>query len=58
MSYLNASEEELKMADNYFSILSNTFTDIWFDQGVELAGGQPFTVGTEGEERNRRHIVR
>ena len=29
----------------------------WFDQGYELGGGQPFTVGTEGDLRNQRHIV-
>ena len=54
---LNVTNEELKMADNYFSILSNTPAEVWFDQGIELGGGQPFTVGTEGESRNRRHIV-
>ena len=45
------------MADNYFTILSNTFTETWFDQGVELGGGRPFTVGVEGDERNNQHIV-
>ncbi|RDB28783.1 hypothetical protein Hypma_015894 [Hypsizygus marmoreus] len=58
MNWFNASDEELNMADNYFTILSNTFVETWFDQGVELGGGQPFTVGSEGEERNRRHILR
>ncbi|KAI0094456.1 hypothetical protein BDY19DRAFT_912836 [Irpex rosettiformis] len=57
MHQLNASEEEMKMADNYYSILSNRVPEIWFDQGVELGGGQPFTVGTEGDERNNRHIL-
>ena len=47
----------MKMADNYFAILSNRVPEIWFDQGIELAGGQPFTVGVEGDERNNRHIV-
>ena len=51
------SDEERKMADNYFTILHNDLTEIWYDQGIELGGGQPFTVGTEGEERNKLHIV-
>jgi hypothetical protein len=55
---LNVTNDELNMADNYFTILSNTFTETWFDQGVELGGGQPFSVGVEGDERNKRHIVR
>lgn len=46
------------MADNYFSILGNRVPEIWFDQGVELGGGQPFTSGTAGDERNKRHILR
>jgi len=58
MEDLNFSDEERKMADNYFTILRNDFTEIWHDQGIELGGGQPFTVGTEGEQRNRLHIVR
>jgi len=45
------------MADNYFTILSNTIPERWFDAGIQLGGGQPFTVGQEGEERNNRHIV-
>ena len=55
---LGMTEEQRKMADNYFSILSNEVPEIWFDQGIELGGGQPFTVGHEGNERNRLHIVR
>ena len=54
---LELSEEERKMADNYFTILSNTVPERWFDAGLELGGGQPFTVGQEGEDRNNRHIV-
>ena len=57
MHKLNVSEEEMKMADNYYTILSNRVPEIWFDQGVELGGGQPFTVGVEGDERNDRHVV-
>ncbi|KAF8808138.1 hypothetical protein BYT27DRAFT_6604113 [Phlegmacium glaucopus] len=55
---LDVSGEERKMADNYFTILSNTIPERWFNAGMELGGGQPFTVGQEGEERNNRHIVR
>ena len=54
---LGFNDEERKMADNYFTILRNDFTEIWYDQGIELGGGQPFTVGTEGEQRNVLHIV-
>lgn len=56
---LDLSEEEMRMADNYFTILSNEDRreDIWFDHGIELGGGQPFTVGQAGDERNDRHIV-
>lgn len=57
MKQLNVSEEEMKMADNYYTILSNRVPEVWFDQGIELGGGQPFTVGVEGDERNNRHIV-
>ncbi|CAA7264841.1 unnamed protein product [Cyclocybe aegerita] len=55
---LKVTEEERKMADNYFTILSNVIPERWFDEGIELGGGQAFTVGTEGDERNNRHIVR
>lgn len=54
---MNFSSEERRMADNYFTILRNDFTEIWYDQGIELGSGQPFTVGPEGEQRNRMHIV-
>lgn len=47
----------MKMADNFYAILSNEYSEIWFDQGVELGGGEAFTVGVEGDERNRRYIV-
>ncbi|KAF8971736.1 hypothetical protein BDZ97DRAFT_1141718 [Flammula alnicola] len=55
---LDLSEEQRKMADNYFTILSNDIPERWFDAGIELGGGQPFTVGVEGEERNNRHILK
>ena len=56
---LNASEDEMNMADNYFTILANRpkSEEIWFDHGIELGGGQPFTVGSEGDSRNDKHIV-
>lgn len=57
MRELNTTDEEMKMADNYYTILSNRIPEFWFDQGVELGGGQPFTMGSEGEERNNKHIV-
>lgn len=58
MRHLNASEEEMKMADNYYAVLKNRVPEVWMDQGVELGGGEAFTVGTEGNERNAVHIVR
>lgn len=57
MDEMNFSSEERKMADNYFTILRNDFTEIWYDQGIEIGGGQPFSIGEEGEQRNRVHIV-
>lgn len=54
---LGMTEEQIKMADNYFTILSNEVPEVWFDQGIELGGGEPFTVSHEGNERNRMHIV-
>jgi len=56
-SYLNASEDEMKMADNFYTVLSNKVQEIWFDQGVELGGGEAYTVGSQGVERNRKYIV-
>ncbi|KAF4612301.1 hypothetical protein D9613_004250 [Agrocybe pediades] len=55
---LQLSKEEHEMADNYFTILSNRMPERWFDPGIPLGGGVAFTVGTEGEERNNRHILR
>ena len=57
LNELELSGDELKMADNYFTLLSNTIPERWFDAGIELRGGQAFTVGQEGEDRNNRHIV-
>ncbi|KAI0828984.1 hypothetical protein BC628DRAFT_1315872 [Trametes gibbosa] len=58
MRYLNAADDEMKMADNFFTILSNRVPEVWFDQGFELGGGEPFTVGSEGDERNRNYTIR
>lgn len=55
---INATDDVFKMADNYFTILSNRLPELWFDQNHELGGGTPFTVGAVGEERNNKHIVR
>ncbi|KAI6047867.1 hypothetical protein EDC04DRAFT_2555710 [Pisolithus marmoratus] len=55
--HLNMPLEEVNLADNYFTILNNQVPEIWFDHGVELGGGQPFTIGQEGHERNLQHIV-
>jgi hypothetical protein len=57
LRHLNVTEQTMKMADNYFTILRNTIPETWFDQSMELGGGQPFTVGIEGDNRNNRHIV-
>ncbi|KAI8981143.1 hypothetical protein BD414DRAFT_529981 [Trametes punicea] len=58
MRYLNVTDDEMRMADNFFTILSNRVPEVWFDQGFELGGGQPFTVGSEGDERNRDYTLR
>jgi len=58
MEPLGFSEDEKKMADNYFTILHNEVVEVWLDRGIELGGGQPFTAGNEGEQRNRKHIHR
>lgn len=55
---LNLAEDELQMADNYFTILANRRAETWLDHGIELGGGQPFTVGAEGDERNDKYMVR
>ncbi|KDQ13132.1 hypothetical protein BOTBODRAFT_396250 [Botryobasidium botryosum FD-172 SS1] len=55
---LGLTEDEMKMADNYFAILRNRIPEIWLDEGMELGGGTPFTVGTEGDERNWLHTNR
>ncbi|EIW86961.1 hypothetical protein CONPUDRAFT_115881 [Coniophora puteana RWD-64-598 SS2] len=57
MHSLKPSDEVMKMADNYFSIVNNVVAETWFDHGIELGGGKPFTAGQEGDERNKRHIA-
>ena len=57
MRALHTSEAEMEMADNYYTVLGNRVPEVWFDQGIALGGGEPFTVGTEGDARNNRHIV-
>ncbi|KAJ7742445.1 hypothetical protein DFH07DRAFT_836493 [Mycena maculata] len=54
---LGVSQEEIKMADNYYSILSNSFPEIWIGAPIALFGGGDFTVGEEGVARNRKHIA-
>ena len=54
---LDVPKEDVKMADNYFTILRNHPPETWFNQGIELGGGQAFTVGYEGHERNKKYIV-
>lgn len=45
------------MADNYYSVLKNSFPEIWTAAPIALFGGGAFTVGEEGVARNRKHIV-
>ena len=54
---LRLSNDEMRLADNYFTLLSNTVPEIWFDQDFELGGADPFTVGSVGAERNINHTV-
>ncbi|RDX51908.1 hypothetical protein OH76DRAFT_1400808 [Lentinus brumalis] len=58
MRYVKATPDEFKMADNFFAILKNKVPEVWFDQGFELGGGQAFTVGSEGDERNKNYTLR
>ncbi|KAJ7047551.1 hypothetical protein C8F04DRAFT_1059304 [Mycena alexandri] len=54
---IGASEEENKMADNYYSILRNSVPEVWTGCPIPLGGGGDFTVGEEGVARNRKHIA-
>ncbi|KZS93301.1 hypothetical protein SISNIDRAFT_485569 [Sistotremastrum niveocremeum HHB9708] len=56
LSSRDLSDEQLLMADNYYSILSNHIPELWIDSGIELGSSQPFSVGAQGEERNWKHI--
>jgi hypothetical protein len=44
LQILDCSKGEVKKADNYFSVLRDRPLETWFDQGIELGGGQAFTV--------------
>lgn len=54
---LESDPRSIQMADNYYSILSNSRPVLWFGQETELGLGQPFTAGPSGEDRNWRYIV-
>nr|GAT53967.1 Rab geranylgeranyltransferase [Mycena chlorophos] len=57
LDQLGLSTDEKKMADNYYSIFRNQYPEVWIAQPRPLFSGGAFTVGTEGIERNRRHIA-
>ncbi|KAJ3969479.1 hypothetical protein EV361DRAFT_850007 [Lentinula raphanica] len=57
MKHQNVSNDVMKMADNYYALLANVFPEVWVDQGIELGGGEAFTQGVEGAERNNKHIT-
>jgi hypothetical protein len=58
-AFLSMEEDprSIQMADNYYSILSNSKPELWFGQQIDLGLGQPFTVGTAGDDRNWYYIV-
>lgn len=57
---LSLTPEELKIADNYFTILNGYPPNKWLTHTIELVDKEaiPFTSGIEGENRNWLHIVR
>lgn len=60
MQSLTMPDEEQKMADNYFSVFRNEPPEIWIATNpalTEIGGGQAFTAGQEGDDRNNHHIV-
>ncbi|KAJ6509993.1 hypothetical protein C8R47DRAFT_1096336 [Mycena vitilis] len=57
LRHLGVSDEEMKMADNYYSVLKNSFPELWTGHPTPLFGGGAFTVGEEGVVRNRKHIA-
>jgi len=56
LGQLQLTSAELKMADNYFTVLGNEYPAVLQDIGVPLDGQHAFTVGTAGDERNWQHI--
>ncbi|KAJ7638668.1 hypothetical protein FB45DRAFT_903501 [Roridomyces roridus] len=54
---LGTSQEETRMADNYYSILRNSFPEIWTSAPIALSSEGAFTVGDAGVARNNKHIV-
>jgi len=58
LGQLQLTSVELKMADNYFTVLANEYPAVLQDIGVPLDGQHAFTVGTAGDERNWQHIDR
>ncbi|KAH7104942.1 hypothetical protein BKA62DRAFT_691182, partial [Auriculariales sp. MPI-PUGE-AT-0066] len=58
LAQLNLTPTEMLMADNYFTVLSNTYPQVLEDIGIPLDGTGAFTVGVAGDERNWFHINR
>ncbi|CAK5275726.1 unnamed protein product [Mycena citricolor] len=58
MDDLQMPDEERKMADNYYTILRNRMPEIWVGSAHPLTNESAFTVGEEGQARNRDHINR
>lgn len=55
---IGASDQEIQMADNYFTILGNEIPQVWMDSSIQIPGGAAFTIGADGEARNINHVVR
>lgn len=52
------SDDELKMADNYYTLLANRVPETWVVPGEEIGGqDRAFTVGEEGDDRNWLYMV-
>lgn len=51
------SEGELRMLDNYFTLLSNRESEVWIDMGNPLNQEEAFTVGDVGDDRNWKYTV-
>jgi hypothetical protein len=56
---LELSEEEMNIADNYFTLSSGQLPNTWLTHSIELRDIEvmPFTLGVEGDARNWKHIV-